>query len=301
MSASLLVLLAAGCVLATHLLPRWERGLRTPATSLLLWQAVSLCAVLSGLLLAPVLVLALVRDGSELPDPVAHLPMLVIGLVVAAGIGCWLAVRGHLVGTALRGSRREHGCDVDLLAVDGTPIEVRRGLALGSAPRRALVLDHPSAGAYCLPGAKPRVVLTDATRRVLDDEALHAVLAHEVAHLRHRHDLVLEFFTVLHTAVPPPLRSASGLLHDQLLVELIADRAAVRVSGRAAVGRAIVAMAGAMHPPGSLGTSGAPAVSRMQRLADPATYRLQAAGLFVLSVGLVLAPLAVTAWALGGH
>ena len=54
------------------------------------------------------------------------------------------------------------------------------------------------------------IVAVDRARR----EELAAVLAHERAHLRHRHDLVLEFFTVLHTAAPPRLRSAAALGYD---------------------------------------------------------------------------------------
>lgn len=296
-----LLVIVAGCVLATHVLPRWEPGLRTPVVSLILWQAVSLAAVLAGLLLAPVVVLHLIRTGRDLPDPVANLPMLVVALLVTGVVAARLAVRGHLVGTALRGSRREHGCDVDLLATPGEAIEVRRGIAFGSAPRRAQVLSNPSASAYCVPGAIPRVVLTDAACRELDDEALRAVVAHEVAHLRQRHDLILEFFTVLHTAVPARLRSTAGLQHDQLLVEILADRSAAQSCGRPAVARAIVAIAGAAHPPGSLGSAGAPAVSRLRRLADPAAYRGQALGLSVLSALVLLAPLAVTGWALSGH
>ena len=78
------------------------------------------------------------------------------------------------------------------------------------------------------PGLRRRVVLTEGTLAALPPDELAAVMAHERAHLRARHDLVLEFFTVLHRAVPARLRAPAALREVHLLIEVLADRAARR-------------------------------------------------------------------------
>ncbi|KYH45064.1 M56 family metallopeptidase [Branchiibius sp. NY16-3462-2] len=304
MPALLLLLIAAACLLTTHLLPRWRGQVRSPGASLLLWQAVSVAAILAGVLLAPVAVLGFVREGRELPDPAAHLPMLLVGIVVSGVLLGRLAVRGHRVGTALRTSRRQHRELIDLLAVDPgvePPLGVRRWRALGSPPHSLTVLAHPTPTAYCVPGLRSRVVVSDAIGEQLGPVGLQAVLAHEVTHLRQRHDLILEFFTVLHTAVPTALRSDRGLGRGRLLVEILADRGAEQVVGRAPVARAIVLLADAPHPSGAMGGGGAPAVARLERLADTRSYTAQTVIVTAVSAVLVALPLAVTAWALAGR
>ena len=301
--ALFLLLLAAACVSMTHLLPRWRGQVHSPAASLLLWQAVSVTAILAGVLLAPIAVLGVVRDGSELPDPGAHLPMLLVAIVVSGVLLGRLAVRGHRVGTALRTSRRHHRELIDLLAVDpgrqALP-DVRRWRALGSPPRSLTVLAHAVPTAYCVPGLSSRVVVSDAVAEQLGPVGLQAVLAHEVTHLRQRHDLILEFFTVLHTAVPAGLRSDRGLSRGRLLVEILADRGAEQAVGATPVARAIVLLADAPHPAGAMGTGGAPALARLERLADTRSYTAQTVLLSAVSALLVALPLVITAWALAG-
>lgn len=303
MPALFLLLIAAACLLTTHLLPRWRGQVHTPGASLLLWQAVSVAAILAGVLLAPVAVLGFVREGQELPDPVAHLPMVLIALLVSGVLLGRLALRGHRVGTALRTSRRQHRELIDLLALDPGEeplLDVRRWRALGGTPHSLTVLAHAAPTAYCVPGLSSRVVVSDTVRDALGPVGLRAVLAHELTHLRQRHDLILEFFTVLHTAVPSALRSDHGLDRGRLMVELLADRGAVQVVGRSPVARAIVLLADAPHPAGAMGTGGAPAAVRLQRLADTRSYTAQTVTLGVISALLVALPLVVTARALIG-
>ena len=57
------------------------------------------------------------------------------------------------------------------------------------------------------------------------------MLAHEQAHLRHRHEVVLESFTALYRAVPGPLRSRTPLDAVHLLLEMVADDAARKRCG----------------------------------------------------------------------
>ena len=138
---------------------------------------------------------------------------LVTGIVTVR-----LLVSGDRVGRNLRSVRRRHRELVDLLAMEGDG--------------HTRVLEHPTPTAYCLPGVRRRVVLTQGTIDRLSPDELEAVMAHERAHLVARHDLVMEFFTVVHEAVPRFVRSSTALHEVHLLIEVLADRAAVRRAGR---------------------------------------------------------------------
>jgi hypothetical protein len=101
----------------------------------------------------------------------------------------------------------------------------------------ALVVDHPAAAAYCVPGLRSRIVVSAGTLELLDQAELAAVLAHERAHLRERHDLVLLPFTALLRAFrwSPAARDAAGSV--ALLLEMLADDHAVGyVAAAAAAG-----------------------------------------------------------------
>ena len=65
-----------------------------------------------------------------------------------------------------------------------------------------LVVDHPAAAAYCVPGIRSQVVVSAGTLALLGPYELAAVLAHERAHARERHDLVLLPFTSLRRILP---------------------------------------------------------------------------------------------------
>ncbi len=110
-------------------------------------------------------------------------------------------------------------------------------------------------------------MLSQGVLDALPDDQLDAVVAHEDAHLRSRHDLLLEFFTVVHEAVPAPLRSDAALFEVRLLVEALADRAAVRRSGEVATARALLTLAGSRAPEAALG-AGTTAPVRLRLLAD---------------------------------
>ena len=78
-----------------------------------------------------------------------------------------------------------------------------------------------------------RVVVSAGTLAMLSADELAAVLAHERAHLRARHDLVLATFDAVHQAFPHAIRSELPAEQCRLLVEMLADDAAVRAYGRA--------------------------------------------------------------------
>lgn len=242
---------------------------RSPRAALAAWQAVSLGGVLAAVSVTPAaLPAALGREG--LAD---HPGLVALALLVSAAVIVRLLVSGHLVGTRIRSARAEHRALVDILGERDD--------------HGVVVLEHPTPTAYCIPGRGSRLVLTRGVLDALPGDQLAAVLAHERAHLRARHDLLLEFFTVLDRSVPPVLRSPAALAEVRLLVEALADRAAVRRSGAVATARAMVAIAEGRAP--ELGMSAGTAA--------PVRLRLIAAGPHVgLSVAAyALAVLAVAA------
>lgn len=199
---------------------------RCPGPALLVWQCVALSGVASALLAAPLAAWSLGEQQAGL---------LGVAVALSAMMLARLLISGHRVGTSLRALRRRHREWVDLLAGD----DVATG---------AKILAHPGPTAYCIPGDADHVVLSQGTLRALQPEELAAVLAHERAHLDARHDLVLEFFGVMHHAVPRAIRCDAALTEVRLLVEALADRAAIRRTGARPLAHALVRM---QHTPAS--------------------------------------------------
>jgi len=277
--AALAVVLTA---LAPRLMARQQVFRREPRAALLGWQAVSLAALVSAVSAAPLAVHVLALGGAGWASWAAVPALVLSGLVLGR-----LLWSGHLVGTRLRAARREHRLLVDALG-EAVDEEVR-------------VLAHPTPTAYCLPGLRRRVVLTEGTLRTLPTDELDAVLAHERAHLRERHDLVLEFFTVLHQSAPPRLQVPKALREVRLLVEVLADRSARRVAGPVPLARALVALAGASHPETALAATADVGATRtrMALLAQDDAPRWLAPAVYAFSACVLAAPLALLGLALG--
>lgn len=264
---------------APRLLARRPGLRRSPRAALVAWQAVSLGGVLAAVAVAPAALPTLIGgDGAA-----EHRVLVVLALGVSAAVVARLLVSGHLIGTRIRAARAEHRALVDVLGAHDD--------------HGVVVLEHPTPTAYCIPGDGSRVVLTRGVLDALPDDQLAAVLTHERAHLRARHDLLLEFFTVLDRSVPMALRSPAALAEVRLLVEALADRTAVRRSGAVPTARALVAIAEGGST--ELGMSaGAQAPVRMRLLTEaPQPWRSALAyGLSVLAVVTPLTLLAL-AWA----
>ncbi|HEY6496830.1 MAG TPA: M56 family metallopeptidase [Trebonia sp.] len=145
----------------------------------------------------------------------ARLATLTAGLALFAVL-CWMLVMAF---TDAVGARRRHRELLALLA-HGDP----------KVPG-ALVVDHPAAAAYCLPGIRSQIVVSAGTINLLAPAELTAVLAHERAHLRARHDLVLIPFTSLRRVFPRSAAIAQAYRTVALLVEMMADDHALRVRG----------------------------------------------------------------------
>lgn len=253
MAALGLVALAAALMWPLpRLLARQTGFRRAPRAALVVWQLVSLAGVVAALAAAPAAIGALTDEET---DPVLRTVLLVAAHAVTIVVLARLLRAGHLVGTRLRALRREHRDLVDLIGI--------RDASLGPDGR---VLEHATPTAYCLPGIRRRVVLSRGTLEQLDAGELGAVLAHERAHLSRRHDLVLEFFTVLHTAAPPPIRSAEALEEVRLLVEVLADRAAVRQAGSLPLAHALVRLADIRAPEAGVAANAGNAAVRLRLL-----------------------------------
>jgi hypothetical protein len=255
-----------------------------------LWQALALAAVLAALGAGIALSYSTAGqpgeprfDSSSLRDLTAA---AVLALTALVGVRLLWAAGRVAVGTRAR--RRRHRDLVDVLA---TPDGLVPGLR---------VLAEQTPLAYCLPALRgARVVVSVGAMERLDERELRAVLAHEQAHLRARHDLVLEAFTMLHTAFPRWVRSEVALAQARTLVELLADDDARRRNGPVPLARALVALAGSPTPAAGLAAAKSAIVLRVQRLADPeppdrwlsaATYAA-AAALLILPTVTVAAPI----------
>ncbi|GGB77657.1 hypothetical protein N798_03560 [Knoellia flava TL1] len=290
------LLLAALAVLLSGVAPRLMARLgsfrRAPRAALVAWQAVSLAGVLAALLAAPAAVPALGEVGwlACVGDCTMTLAwfraqrwivVALAGAVTLAVLGR-LLLSGHRIGTRLRAARARHR---DLVDVLGAPAGEGREDGIR-------VLDHTTPTAYCLPGRRSRVVLTEGALAALPDDELAAVLAHERAHLRGRHDLLLEWFTVLHHSVPEPVRSPAALREVRLLVEALADRAAVRTSGPVTTARALMTLAQGQAPEAGLGAGGdGTTATRMRLLAEDALPAPTVVVMYVYAVAVVALPL----------
>ncbi|WP_109472442.1 M56 family metallopeptidase [Ornithinimicrobium cavernae] len=284
------VLAVVSSVLLPRLLPRLSWLRRTPAAALTLWQVAGLTGVSAALLTAPAAALSLVSPDDAAPTvldgPLRLSLVLAVAVALSGGMAVLLLRSGHLVGRSLRSNRREQRHVVDVVAsrTDG----------------RLRVLDHPGRSAYCLPGLQSRVVLTQGAVNALSAAELDAVLAHEHAHVRSRHDLMLEFFTVLHRTVPARVRSEPALAEVHLLIELLADRQAARRVGVSAMGGALVTMAGQGHPRATLSDAAAEGDAAVRIRALPGHLRFQPTVFAVALAAIVLGllPWALLAWAL---
>jgi Zn-dependent protease with chaperone function len=282
------------------MLARASWPLRAPRAAIVLWQSIALAAVLSAFSAGIAIVSRLFVPG---PDgrPTATItsevhalgwPLWLLYVAVfalTALVGARLAVAVVQVAIATRRRRAHHRMMVDLLASshDSAPEVCMRASGLR-------ILDVSQPLAYCLPGVRSRVVVSHGTLTALSDGEIAAILSHEQAHLRARHDLVLEMFTAVHAAFPRFVRSASALDAVRLLIELLADDAAVRVAGPTPLARALVACAAGRTPSGALAAGGPTTVLRVRRLGGrPNSLVLSAAAYLSAAAVLVIPTIAL--------
>lgn len=281
---------------AAEALSRASWAIKTPRAAMALWQAIALAGVLSafscGLAIAANL-LAPGPDGAPTTDPIHEIERL--------GLPLWLTLVGVfaltlMVGTRLmytvirvgvrtRARRHAHRQLIDILdRCDRRDA----GHPLFASDVRMIDVQQPLA--YCLPGIRQRVVISEGVVARLSRDELTAVLTHERAHLRARHDLVLEGFIALHEAFPRFVRSRSALGAVELLVEALADDQAVRATAPTTLGRALVACADAVAPRGAMAVGGPTTLARIHRLCDDRPTRWIAFGAYVAAAAILVVP-----------
>ncbi len=179
-------------------------------------------------------------------------------LAAAAAVAAVLLGRALLLrSVALVQARRRQRALIDVLALELADDGMR-------------VLDHDAALAYCIPGRGGRIVLTSAAVSTLAPDQLAAVIAHERAHLRGRHDVVL-FASEVARAAFPWVRFF-GVAKEQTagLVEMLADDQAARQAGPLSLASALVGLGSSAAPGGSLAATGQMTTERVLRLVrDP--------------------------------
>jgi Zn-dependent protease with chaperone function len=312
--AALLAVVAIGSALGASALPRASWPRRCPAAAILLWQALGLASGLAavgtliGLALPSSrggLVFSVLRaagllgngdvfgvaglfglsgaDGGPLVVFVIRLACLAAGLALLTLL-CWVLLASSIA--ALQARRRQRAL-LTLLA-HGDP----------KVPG-ALVVDYPSAAAYCLPGlrSRSRIVVSVGALELLGRGELAAVLAHERAHLRERHDLVLLPFTALRRAFPRSATCTGAQRAVALLVEMLADDRALRARPARELVSALVRFgtAGACPAPaGALAAAEGEVAARVARLVRPARPLPKAAVVAVCLAAAVLVAAPVT-------
>ena len=306
--AALLAAVAIGSVQGSAVLgaARWPR--RSPGAAILLWQALGLAGGLAAVG-APIevgmppraasvaggvtRVASAVASGRLFPAGQPVLPVflrlvsLVMGLALLARLCSVLVASSAMV---IRARRRQRA----LLAL----------LARGDpkAPG-ALVVDYPAAAAYCLPGLRSRIVVSVGALDLLRPAELAAVLAHERAHLRERHDLVLLPFTALRRAFGWSRICADAQQSVALLIEMLADDRALRARPARALAGALARFGAAgcaeNTPAGALAVSGAvqegemaARVTRIMTPAPPLAYAVRL-GIWCAATTIVVVPVAL--------
>jgi bla regulator protein blaR1 len=282
--AALLAVVAIGSALGASALARANWPRRSPAAAILLWQALGLASGLAAVgtllgLAMPASNTGVVRSAlrvgvlfgtggvfrvagafwatGTVPAflVAARLTCLATGLALFALL-CWVLVAAC---AGVLQARRRHRTLLTLLA-HGDP----------KVPG-ALVVDYPTAAAYCLPGLRSCIVVSVGTLELLGRGELAAVLAHERAHLRERHDLVLLPFTALRRAFPRSATCTDAHLAVALLVEMLADDHTLRTRPARELVSALVRFgtAGTCPAPAGALAAGGEVVARVSRLMHP--------------------------------
>lgn len=308
MSAPVVILaaVAIGCIPAASALAAASWPRRSPAAAILLWQALGLgwglaavgaligfgvttrgADVISG---AVTRLMTIARTGTS---PAAlHVAGMIRLACLAAGIvllGILVWILAAAAASVVRARQRQR--ELLSLLAHGDP----------KVPG-ALVVDYPAATAYCLPGLRSAIVISAGTLDLLDSAELAAVLAHERAHLRERHDLVLLPFLALLRAFRWASVARQAYHAVGLLVEMHADDRVLRQSPARELATALLrvgAASGGGAPSGALAvarrTEECEVAARVVRLLRPAPGLSNAAlGLVVLvSAAIVAIPAAL--------
>lgn len=305
------LLLIAYALAAAGAAPLLRKGIwaeRSPRVGIIVWQSLSATVIASVVLAGAMLAVpampftmtlaeflracvTVLREQYSTPGGAA---VTTAGALMAAAVSSRAA---YFLVSEFASARKTHRRQVQSLALLG-----RR-----DPSGRFFVVDHQTAAAYCLPGRNNGIVLTSAAMTALDEGQRAAVIAHEMAHLRARHHLIVAAAKAIERAFPRiPVFT---IAHDELrrLIEMDADDRAARSNARLTVAAAMVRLAEAGPAPTAALNAGGPSVlARVRRLAKPsaplsalhAFVAVSAAtAMLVLPLAVAVAPAASTAYA----
>lgn len=271
---------------------------RSPRLGILAWQTLSLSILVSVVLVGLALAVPEIPFSTDVAALLSACTVALRSQYATPG-GAALSVTGGMLAVTVLA--RVGFCFLAGLVTSRR--QRRRQLeALTLVPRAhegcdARVIDHPAAAVYCLPGRRQQVVVTTAAVAALDHNQLTAVLAHERAHLRGRHDLVLAASDTLCRAFPRVRAFSDAHRATVRLVEMLADDVAARRNDRLTIATALVRLAEASAPAATLGAGGSTSLARVHRLVAPA-HPLSAAGSAIavlVAAALLATPVAVVA------
>ncbi|MCX4701295.1 M56 family metallopeptidase [Streptomyces sp. NBC_01373] len=253
---------------------RWPH--RAPALAAAVWYALAVSFSIGAAL-----------SAYNLAMPTEHLHAGLVGLLhscgldMGAGVGAGASAVTPDPGTAERLAAGVPGAfAVALLA--GFAFHVTRARRARTEHRQALdlvgrhsarlsatVLPYDVPAAYCLPGRRPRIVVSDAAVRELTPDQLGAVLEHEQAHIAGRHHLLLAAVEAFHSVFRRLPLARHVREQTALLLEMIADDRALRSHSHEVLATAMYEMAAARAPKGALAAGGHTVLIRMKRILGP--------------------------------
>lgn len=228
--------------------------------------------------------------------PVSGAAVLLKEALATTG-GASLAGCGRLLTAVVQDPFARPGVTGALLLLAAVPLRLVVGVrsAWRSQVHSRQLARHGSGRLAVAPGSEcfaftagllcPRIVVSQSLLASMPEEHRRVVLAHEEAHRRWRHPLLLLVVEALAAALPlPPMRSSARIL--RLALESLADeRAASAVGSRSLVAEAIAELALAPAPaPGFEGQE----VTRVRRLLEPPSPH-RGFGAAVVVLGMVVA------------
>lgn len=171
-----------------------------------------------------------------------------------------------------------------------------------TAAEDVVILDAAKPAAYCVHGHPPAIVITTGALAALDDRQMHAVLAHERAHLAGHHPHIAVVLRTVATVFPKLTLMTDGATEVSRLLEMRADDAAARRHGRGPLLSGLITLAGAV-PASALAAGDVAVLARAERLSEPQAHlaRARAHALLVSAMTLLATgPLLTAALATSG-
>ena len=248
----------------------WRLMHRSTPFAILTWQALSISALVSAGLAGAAIALPSLPVTTDLALLLTACADALREHYATPG-GAVTSAIGALFAVALVG--RTGWCIAhELLHVRAARTRQAHALRLvcqGQRANGAFLIEAPEPAIFCVPGRERRVIFTTSAWNVLSAPERAAVMAHEQAHLRWRHHLVVA--VARGTARAWPGFRLFQAAADELgrLVEVHADDVASQRHGRRVLGSALLHLTDAYRPAGTMGAAGGSLAGRVTRLAAP--------------------------------